>query len=67
MKAQAILARSYAYFYMYSGFKKFKDVDYILTDNPSNSQKYVGAGVTNGDAWQNAVKTTIGEILVDKK
>ena len=67
MKAQAILARSYAYFYMYSGFKKFKDVDYILTDNPTNSQKYVGAGVTNGDAWQNAVKTTIGEILVDKK
>lgn len=67
MKAQAILARSYAYFYMYSGFKKFKDVDYILTDNPANSQKYVGASVTNGDAWQNAVKTTIGEILVDKK
>lgn len=67
MKAQAILARSYAYFYMYSWFKKFKDANYILTDNPANSQKYVGAWVTNWEAWQNATTTTIGEILVDEK
>lgn len=66
MKMQSILARSYAYFYMYSGFKKFKDVDYILTDSPANSQKYMGAGVTNGENWQKAAKETIGEILVDK-
>lgn len=66
MKMQSILARSYAYFYMYSGFKKFKDADYILTDSPANSQKYMGAGVTNGDNWQKAAKETIGEILVDK-
>lgn len=66
MKMQSILARSYAYFYMYSGFKKFKDTDYILTDSPANSQKYMGAGVTNGDNWQKAAKETIGEILVDK-
>lgn len=66
MKMQSILARSYAYFYMYSGFKKFKDADYILTDSPANSQKYMGAGVTNGENWQKAAKETIGEILVDK-
>lgn len=66
MKMQSILARSYAYFYMYSGFKKFKDADYILTDSPANSQKYMGAGVTNGENWQEAAKETIGEILVDK-
>lgn len=66
MKMQSILARSYAYFYMYSGFKKFKDADYILTDSPANSQKYMGAGVTNGENWQKASKETIGEILVDK-
>lgn len=66
MKMQSILARSYAYFYMYSGFKKFKDADYILTDSPANSQKYMGAGVTNGDNWQKVAKETIGEILVDK-
>ena len=66
MKMQSILARSYAYFYMYSGFKKFKDADYILTDSPANSQKYMGVGVTNGENWQKATKETIGEILVDK-
>lgn len=66
MKMQAILARSYAYFYMYSGFKKFKDANYILTDSPANSQKYVWAGVTNGQNWQDAASSTIGEILVDK-
>lgn len=66
MKMQAILARSYAFFYMYSGFKKFKDANYILTDNPANSQKYMGAGVNNGENWQNAAKETFGEILVDR-
>ena len=66
MKMQSILARSYVYFYMYSGFKKVKDADYILTDSPANSQKYMGAGVTNGENWQKASKETMGEILVDK-
>lgn len=66
MKMQSILARSYAYFYMYSGFRKFKDANYILTDSPANSQKYMGAGVTNGDNWQKASKETMWEILVDK-
>ena len=66
MKMQSILARSYVYFYMYSGFKKFKDADYILTDSPANSQKYMGAGVTHGENWQKASKETMGEILVDK-
>jgi hypothetical protein len=44
---------------MYSGFKKFKDANYILTDSPANSQKYMGAGVTNGDNWQKASKETM--------
>lgn len=66
MKMQSILARSYAYFYMFSGFKKFKDVDYILTDNPRNSQKYMWYNVGNGQKWQEAVKETKGLILTDE-
>lgn len=66
MKMQAILARSYAYFYMFSWFKKFKEADYILTDNPRNSQKYMGYNVGNGKNWQDAVKATKGVILIDE-
>lgn len=63
-KALVILARSYAYHYLYTGYKKFSDDRYDASDDPAVFQKYLGYAFTmRAPRWQKAVNETKNEIL----
>ncbi len=70
LKAMAILARSYAYYYMTQD-EKFPGMSYHLEDDPATSQKYLGYGYEERhpnvpeavEETENVVVTYDGEII----
>ncbi|MBI4835699.1 MAG: SpoIID/LytB domain-containing protein [Candidatus Abawacabacteria bacterium] len=62
-KVMAIIARSYASFYLIKD-KKFPGLPYDLDDNPNVSQKYLGYGYEKrSPAFVEAVHVTKGQVL----
>lgn len=63
-KALAIVARSYAAFYLDPGNRKFPGMPYDGSDSADIFQKYLGANFTKRSAgWAQAVTDTTGEIV----
>lgn len=63
-KAIAVVARSYAQFYMDPANRKFPDKPYDGSDSAAEFQKYLGANVTKrSPLWEAAVKATAGEVV----
>ncbi|KKU80562.1 MAG: N-acetylmuramoyl-L-alanine amidase family 2 [Candidatus Peregrinibacteria bacterium GW2011_GWA2_47_7] len=63
IKAITVAARSYAVYYMTQGVK-FPGKPYHLDDDPENTQKYLGRGVTKrADKIVQAVDATRGQVV----
>ncbi len=63
-KAIALVARSYAAYYMDPKNRKFPGKPYDGSDNPNEFQKYLGASLTErAPEWRKAVSATEDEII----
>lgn len=66
-KALAVVARSYAAYYVSGLEKKFEDARYNASDDPAIFQKYLGYGfVLRSPKWQEALQATAGIVLAHK-
>jgi len=64
IKTLAVLARTYAYFYILPENRKFPNKPYDGSDDPSAFQKYIGYNYEKrGSAMVQAVEKTTGQIL----
>lgn len=64
LKAIALVARSYAAFYMDPDNRKFPGKPYDGSDSPAEFQKYVGANLAKRTpVWQSALAATKGEVV----